>query len=62
METVLSEHSMAAAHIKLQKESACTRPVISQGKQIPEREGGHEILPLLKELLAVDSCWKRKCY
>lgn len=56
METILSEHSTAAAHIKIQKESTCTRPAISQGKQIPERGAGHEIFPLIKELLAVDSC------
>lgn len=62
METILSEHSMAAVHIKLQKQSACTRPVISQAKQIPERGVGHEIFLLIKELLSVDSCWKRKCY
>lgn len=41
--------------------TACTSFMQAQMRPGPntERGGGYEILPLPKELMAVDSCWER---
>lgn len=44
---------------QLHKSSASVTPFTSQKrKPCMEREGGHEVPPPAKELLATDSCWK----